>query len=388
MKIVHIISGLGVGGAEVCLCRFVEQSQKDSVQNVVISLSGEGDVAPRLRRSGCEVLALNMGKSWRTLYVLLELVRLVRRIGPDVVQTWMYHADLAGGLMVFISRLVDWFDLRRPRSTPTLVWGVHHTAFPRFREGFVLGAVARLCARLSSAIPDAIICCADAARVSHIKHGYCSKKIYLVRNGFDTELFRPCKSARDDLRMKLGLPADCRIVGIAGRYHAIKDIGNFIDAVAIVGAREPDIQFVMMGHGFSKGNGHLEDRIAVKGLESRVHLMGPTSNIQESLAGLDVFCLSSRSEGLPTVIGEAMSCGVPCVATDVGDTASLIGETGVVVPPKDSIRLADGILSIVNLSSEERRELGQRARHRIVRHFPLHAACRGYLRLYGRLRVR
>lgn len=385
MKVFHIISGLGVGGAEVCLCRFVEQSQKDGIHNVVVSLSGEGDLAPRLRSVGCEVIALNMGKSWRDFQALFELIRLVRSAAPDVMQTWMYHADLVGGLAVCASRVVDWFGFREHPSRPTLVWGVHHTAFPQFREGFILGAVSRLCACLSSVVPDAIICCADAARVSHIEHGYHREKMHLVRNGFDTTLFKPLTRARQDLRLKLGLPADCRVVGIAGRYHAIKDIGNFIDAAAIVGDREPDIHFVMMGHGLGKDNDHLKHQIAARGLDSKVHLMGPTRDIHESLAGLDVFCLSSRSEGLPTVIGEAMSCGVPCVATNVGDTATLIGETGVVVPPQDSKKLAEGILSIANMATPDRLGLGQRARSRILRQFPLRAACQGYLRLYGRL---
>ncbi|OAJ53701.1 hypothetical protein A6V36_35720 [Paraburkholderia ginsengiterrae] len=388
MKVFHIISGLGVGGAEICLCRFVEQSQKSGIRHVVVSLSGEGNLAPRLRSAGCEVIALNMGKSWRFFYTLFELIRLIRNVDPDVIQTWMYHADFVGGLAMCTSRIFDWLDFGRHPIRPALVWGVHHTAFPKFREGLVLGAVARLCACLSSVVPDAIICCADAARVSHVRHGYCSKKIHLVRNGFDTALFKPLARARHELRNKLGLPVDCRLVGIAGRYHAIKDIGNFIDAVAIVGAQEPDIQFVMMGHGLSQDNDHLKNRIAVKGLESRVHLIGPTKEIQNSLAGLDIFCLSSRSEGLPTVIGEAMSCGVPCVATNVGDTAALIGDTGVVVPPEDSKRLADGILAVANLSTTERHDLGQRARNRILRNFQLRTACQSYLRLYGRLNVR
>lgn len=385
MKVFHVISGLGVGGAEVCLCRFVEKSQKDGVQNIVVSLSGEGELGPRLRGAGCEVISLNMGKSWRSFYALIELVRIVRTANPDVIQTWMYHADLVGGLATCASRLVDRLGFQRRQSSPALVWGVHHTAFPNFREGAVLGAAARLCAWLSPAIPDAIICCADAARISHAKHGYCPEKVHVVRNGFDTCLFEPSSRAREDLRSKLGLAAKSRIIGIAGRYHAIKDFGNFLGAAAIVRATEPEVQFVMMGHGLSPDNLSLKDQIVRKDLSAVVHLLGPTENIQDVMAGLDVFCLSSRSEGLPTVIGEAMSCGVPCVATNVGDTAALIGDTGIIVPAENSERLAAGILSIIQLTDGERQSLGQRARARILQHFPLEAACRNYLRLYSGL---
>jgi glycosyltransferase involved in cell wall biosynthesis len=177
-------------------------------------------------------------------------------------------------------------------------------------------------------VPDTIVCCAEAAMRTHIGGGYCMQRMRVIYNGFDVDLFKLRK--RDDvpLRKLLSLDMHAPIVGIVGRYDPAKDYGNFVAAIAKVSQHLPGCHFVMIGKGLDDDNIELRSLIDDAGVSRICHLVGRCSELHILIPGFDLFCLSSRSEGSPTVVGEAMACGVPCVATDVGDTRFLVGETG------------------------------------------------------------
>jgi glycosyltransferase involved in cell wall biosynthesis len=228
-----------------------------------------------------------------------------------------------------------------------------------------------------------IVCCGEAARLSHVRGGYCDARMQVIFNGFDLELFKPRRRESDPLREALGFDPATKIVGIVGRYDPAKDYGNFISAVARVSAKEPECRFVMIGRGLDEGNQELAAMIDQAGIRNVCRLTGARSDVHLLISALDVFCLSSRSEGLPTVVGEAMACGVPCVATDVGDTAALIGETGRLVPSGDPEALAAGIVSLLSLEREEREQLGKQARKRITSRFSIERCWASYRHVYS-----
>ena len=381
MKIVHIITDLAFGGAEMLLVGLIRTSQRDGLEHVVISLSAEAPLAERLVSLGVQVRILGMGRSAPSARLFRQLVQWLDELEPDVVQTWMYHADLLGGTATYAAQA-----LRRLRGghvkRPALVWGIHHTDLRLTGSSQITRWVARACALMSSRVPDVIVCCAEAAKSSHRLGGYCGGRMKVIHNGIDLNRYRASSDARENLRRSLGIDAFAPVVGIVGRYHPVKDHATFAAAMRVVLDARPQCRFVMMGQGLEPGNAELVALLDATQTRHACHLLGPQPELQTLLGGLDVFCLSSKSEGLPMVIGEAMACEVPCVATDVGDTALLIGSTGRVVPPEDPVALGRALIAMLSLPHSERAALGQAARSRIQNLFSMEASWRRYEETY------
>ncbi|WP_250536215.1 glycosyltransferase [Caballeronia sp. AZ10_KS36] len=386
MKIVHIITALPADGAEMLLYRLIRASRGTGVQHTVISLSSEDTLAARIREAGADVRILGMRRGVPGPRKFATLIRWLDELDPDVVQTWLYHGDLMGGLAVHAASA--WRRMRGLRAPrPALVWGIHHTDLRSTGSNRMTRWVTRACALLSARVPDSIICCGEAARRSHAHGGYYANKMMVIPNGFEADVFKPMPHARETLRRALGFDADAPVIGIVGRYHPVKDYPNFIAAMRRVLQGLPHCRFVMAGRGLDESNGELVAWLREAGVEHACRLLGALRDPQTTLAALDVFCLSSRSEGLPTVVGEAMACGVPCVATDVGDTKWLIGETGFVVPPQDADALADALVAMLTLSEETRAALGKAARERIDRQFSIDTTWRRYEETYRGIRT-
>ncbi|MDR5752719.1 MULTISPECIES: glycosyltransferase [unclassified Caballeronia] len=385
MRIVHITSGLSVGGAEMMLYRLIKTSQREGVQHTVISLSSVDMLGDRIRALGVEVKILGMSRSAPNPFLLFKLVQWILAYRPDVVQTWMYHADLFGGIAACMARwIVRWRGVDAKRLT--LAWGVHQTEFPPFSANKKLALIAKTCAVLSRYVPDLIVCCAEAAKRTHSAGGYCAPRMQVILNGFDLELFRPQARQRDPLRALLGVAADTPIVGIVGRVDPAKDHENFIAAIGKTSRAFPHCHYVMIGKGLDATNVELTSLIRKAKVADVCHLLGARDDVHRLIPFFDIFCLSSRSEGLPTVVGEAMACGVPCVATDVGDTATLIGATGKLVAKEDADALASGLIALLGLSDEARLELGMKARQRMQTHFSIDTSWRTYESAYERVR--
>lgn len=358
MKVVHVIVGLQTGGAELMLQRLLRaQRAAGEVPATVVSLTEVGAVGQRLRDEGFEVLALQMRSPLAAWRVWLRLRALLRQYRPDLVQCWMVHADLLGGLAA------------RAAGIRAIVWGVRTTDFsinpPATR------AVRWLCARLSSRVPHTIVCAAAASLRAHVEAGYDARRMLVIPNGFDAALWQPDAQRGAALRAELGLPDDAPVVGCIGRFHAAKDFHNFVLAAGQVVSRLPGCRFLMVGRGLDRSNAALQAWLDATGHAAAFVLAGERHDVSACMNALDVFVLSSRSEGFPNVVGEAMATARPCVVTDVGDAAALLGTTGRVVPARDPAALAAAIVELLALSSEERRNLGQAARARLIAEFSL-----------------
>lgn len=371
MRILHVITGLNLGGAEVMLARLLRASAHEGATREVISLTSLGVIADRLRPLGVPVHAVGMGRLPDPA-ALARLAALARRFRPDVVQTWMYHADLLGGLAA------------RLGTDARVVWGIHNNALDPADTRRTTRWTARLCARLSRRVPDRIVCVSRAARDLHVALGYAAERCLVVPNGFDLDEFRPDAARRREARAELDLDEGAVAFGLVARVHPQKDHATFLRAAALLAAREPAARFVLCGAGTAPGDA-LARAVGAAGLTGRFRLLGAREDVPRLLCALDVACLSSTSEAFPLSLGEAMATGVPCVATDVGDCALLVGDAGRVVPARDPAALAAAWEELVRLGRDGRARLGAAARARIAARFGIGRAAEAYARLYRSL---
>jgi glycosyltransferase involved in cell wall biosynthesis len=367
MRIVHVIIDLTSGGAELMLKRLAVAQADSRYEHQVISLRSQATVGPMLQEAGIRVDALGMRSSRDMPRVVAQLVRELKIRRPDIVQTWMYHSDLLGGIAARIA------------GVPHLIWGVRIADInPKMGISGSTAWVRRACARLCSRLPERVVYVAHSARQVHERLGYDASKGVVIPNGYVLSDVPP----RGRLRAELGLGAEALIVGSAGRFSAQKDPQSFVAAASELAARHPHMRFVMIGRNYTHDNAELVGWIAAGGHGDRFYLMGERHDLDACLADMDIFCLHSIGEGFPNVVAEAMSVGTPCVVTDVGDAAFLIDDTGTAVPPSQPDALAAAIEAMASLHPERRRELGAAARERVARHFSIEAVSRQYETLY------
>lgn len=372
-RVVHVITGLTRGGAEMMLYKLLSRLDRSRFESAVICLREEGPVADRIRKLGVPVESVGMGARVSDVRRLLLLRARLRKRAPDLVQTWLYHADLAGGLAakLFVGVPVVW-GIRMSRVDPLA-----------FKRPTI--AVARLCAWLSPWIPDRIVCCSETGRRNHAEFGYDQRKMIVIPNGFDTDELHPDEAARGSVRDELGVPHPSPLIGLVARFDAHKDHETFVRAAGLVRERFPEARYLLVGHGIDRQNAALARWIETAGIRDACHLLGVRDDVARLTAACDVAVSSSFGEGFSNAIGEAMACGVPCAVTDVGDSSWIIGDTGRVVPPRKPEALADAICELLSLDAGARRRLGEAARRRVVESFELSSIVRRYEDLYTEL---
>ena len=360
MKIVHIIIGLGRGGAEMVLTRLIKAHQANpDYEHVVISLTDMGCYGSQLVKIGVPVYALGLKNAFGLLRVFWLLVRRLRELKPNVVQTWMYHADLLGGLAAKLA------------GEPPVIWGIHSVDLRRGTNR-TTRVLQKLCAWFSTWLPALILCVAEASRRSHIAVGYDSGRMLVVPNGFDVEPTEILPAEVAELRARYGLRPENILVGCIGRFHPDKDHRNFVEAAVLLRAKYSLARFMMVGAGLDANNSALKSWIEAGHMSDHFILLGERSDVPLCLCAIDVFCSSSRTEAFPLVVGEAMTLARPLVVTDVGDTALLVGDTAIVVERENPRALALGLSTLLDASVEQRKALGLRAQTRVRREFSIY----------------
>jgi glycosyltransferase involved in cell wall biosynthesis len=296
----------------------------------------------------------------------------MRKSRPDIVHTWMYHADMFGGLA---ARLV---------GNRNVIWGIRVDELTS-GDARATVLVRRICAWLSRWVPRTIVCVAAAAWRSHVRVGYDATRMIVVPNGVDLSSMTASAEQRDSLRQACGSGPEELVIGTVGRFNTGKDQHNFIRAAGLLARRREGLRFLMVGRGLDKDNDELMRWIEQTGCAERFTLLGERADVPVCLAAMDIFCLSSRAEGFPNAAAEAMAMGLPCVVTDAGDAALLVADTGVVVPKEDSSALAEGLDSLLAMAPEARRSMGQRARARIQAEFTVERNRERFESIYQRL---
>jgi len=375
MNILHVITGLDRGGAELMLARLVRHHrQAGDYRHRIVSLGALGSVGETLAAEGFSITALNMRGPLHLPGAVRRLSALIRRERPDVVQCWMYHADLVGGLAA------------RLAGCRNVIWGVRVAdIFPAMGVARSTLLVRRLCAALSRRLPSRIVYVAESARRVHERLGYDGSKSIVIPNGYDFPTPPAAERFRKHRRRELALSDDGLLIGSAGRFSPQKGYRGLVQAAASLDARRSDARYLLVGREVERSNAELTGWLADHRVSDRFELLGERSDLVEWLAAMDVFVLNSLCEGFPNVVAEAMSVAVPCIVTDVGDAALLVGDTGIVIQPSDPEGLAAAMGQLAALAPEARRALGERARARVEENFSMPVIVRRFEALYEAL---
>lgn len=367
----HIINDLSIGGAEMMLYKLLAETDRTRFAPVVISLMHHAALRQRIEALGIEVHTTKMRPGLPSPMGLWRLVRLMRSINPDLIFGWMYHSCIAAHLGKLFSS----------RRSPIL-WSIHYSIDSLEKEKRLTALAIRVCAFLSK-LPAQIVFVSRASQLQHSPLGYTLQNSCVIPNGIDVTEFAPSPEARSSVRSELGLPENAILIGMMGRYHPVKDHANFLRAAARLSKLHPHTQFLLIGRNVDTNNRELLASIQELGLAHHTHLLGERHDMPRLAAALDVFSLSSAyGESFPNVVGEAMACEVPCVVTDVGDTAWILGNTGRVVPPRDAVALADAWREMMDLGPGGRQDLGRQARSRVIENFTLGSVVARYDSLY------
>lgn len=354
------------------LYKLLSSMNQSRFESTVVSMMDKGSVGARIEALGIPVYELGMINGRPTIGAMWRLIRLLRSLEPDIIQGWMYHGNISALLVkIFIAK------------HPPVLWNIRQTLYSMEKEKWLTQLVIRTASYLS-AMAARIIYNSRVSTIQHETIGYRSGKRIILSNGFDIKRFCPSVDTLNIKHQALGFDENTLVIGLFARYHPMKDHTNFINAANIVYLTRPDVHYVLVGRNVSSSNPDMLELVNASAARDNFHLLGERSDIPELMAAIDIAVVSSAwGEGFSNALGEAMACGTPCVVTDVGDSAWILGESsGEVVAPRDPDALAAGMLKLLNMEKEKRRALGHNARQRIVDEFSIEKIAHQYEVLY------
>lgn len=376
LRVVHLVPDLALGGAETALVRLVEGLDRARFASLVVTLRDGGSLVARAEAAGARVASLGMRTRLPSPMTVARLRAVLRAFAPDVLQGWMYHGNLAA-----------WLGARLLPEPPAVAWNVRQSLasdahlHERATTRLAIRANVVLCRQV-----ERIVFNAHSSAAQHAALGFDASRGEVVPNGFDAARFRPDPAARAALRAELGLPGNALLAGMVARVHPVKRHDLFLAAVAAATQGGLDVHGVVAGSGASPASAEIARLVAASGASGRIHLLGERTDVERILPALDVLVSASGwAEGFPNVVGEAMACGVPCLVTDTGDCASIVGDAGVVVRPGDGAQLATALVALLRRPAEERAQMGARGRARILASFTLERCVARYAELYASL---
>lgn len=368
IKVLHVITGLGNGGAERSLFNLVT-SRQSGIRHSVISLSGMGSYGLLIKDAGIPIEAVGIRSFSTAVGAISRLRALVRQVVPDVLQGWMYHGNLATSLARQPGIPVAW-NIRQ--SLPD----IHEEKFGT-RAAIKAGCV--FSKRVNRTVYNSFV-----AKEHHEALGYVSENSVVIPNGFDTQRWRPNAFARNKIRAELELPPKAPVLGFVGRNHPVKDLPTLLISLKTLMAENPSLYVVIAGEGTGPESPALACHYAVLPME-RLRCIGIRFDVPDLMACFDIFCICSRAEAFPNVLGEAMATGLPCVSTDVGDCREILGNTGLLVPASNPLRLNEALNSLLAMHDLDRITLGKAARVRIENRFSIQKTMCLYAHIYQEL---
>lgn len=371
MIIVHVITGLEQGGAENALYRLVTISNPQ-LKHVVISLMSDGYYKHKLIQKNIDVYDLDLRKGQLSLLSLVKLFRLIKRISPDIVQTWMYHADLIGGVCAKLNNV-------------PVVWGIHNFNLSSDAISFSTRIIVKICAILSRWLPDKIITCSKNAILSHKKAGYSIEKFKVIPLGYDFEVLDLVPNARSEFINEHNISESSFIFGTLARWDPQKDHRNLLAAFSLVSKENSNVYCVLYGSKINSENLHLLNLIKEFNIDSnKIILGGITNSISNAMSTFDVHVLSSIGEAFPNVVAEAMACETLVIVTDVGDAAMITGNFGWIVPPSNHIALKDAMIKSIELKRNKQLWAQRKidSRQFVKQHFSLSKMLSSYLEVW------
>jgi len=368
MKVLHVIGSLEDGGAEAVLYSLIRETPH--IDHVVVPLAGRGKYVRLLENAGVEVRPLDVERGvFSILKALKRLKRLLDETQPSVIQTWMYHAAIFGILSC-------------TRNAGVRIYmGIHNTAVERRHNRLPTYACIHSLRYLHDRFTG-VIYCSNSAQQAHEGVGYPSRNAKVITNGVCTRTFRPCYDSRRKLRAAFGISGAAHLFGMVARVHPQKNHEALLHAVAELRQRTmKPFKVLLVGRG-TNNTPALRKAILDSNIGEYILALGPRNDIPGLMSAIDTLVLpSAYGEAFPMVLCEAMSCGTPCIATDVGDSAAIVGNTGLVVPPGNSEALTGAMLRRLD-GPPERTVHDDMARKRAIQEFSIATMAQGYERLW------
>ncbi len=369
-KIAIISTCLDRGGAENALLNLLKTVERERYAPTVFSLRPIGSLGDEIKALGIETASANLIGRMNLMGGIKSIKRWLSVTRPDLIQGWMYHGNLSGSIG----------SRRHP-----VIWSIH--SFPN--AAALCATTTKLAVTLSRKISHshsrAIIYCSRHALDLHTRLGFQSEIVEFIPNGIDTKRFTNSPSLKSDARRQFGIHPQNLAVGMAARYHPVKGHADFVRAAAQIAQSRANVQFLLCGRGVTPENDPLKAAIQKTGMAERFRLVGEQADMCAFYAALDILASSSVSEAFPLSLCEASCMGVPCVATDAGDSAEIIGNPDLIVPCSDPTRLAEKIVWLLDLDSESRSQLGQNARTRVEEQFSVLRMAAGYADVWERV---
>jgi len=369
MKLIFIIISLNTGGAQSALVRILKNINRKKFQVTVISLTDKGELGDSIIKLGFPLFALGMKKNLSIVLSVIKLIKLIKKLKPDIIHTWMYHSDLIGGL---VAKLLN---------IKLIIWGIRSADFFSSKTPKSTKFIVKICTFLSYYLPNKIVYNSSKGQEFHQNIGYDSNKSYLIENGVDINKFKPNEEARKLFRKKLNIDYHKQVVGLIARYDNLKNHKGFVEMASYISELEKKIEFVMIGDDI-KNNRTILSLLNKKNIYDKFHLLESVKDIENVIVGLDAVVITSTSESFPNVLIESMSCGVPCFSTDVGDVSNIINRKEWVVPINDMKKLANVCLNYFSHEDHDKNLMKKEMIDRTHKKFNSNLATDSYEKLY------
>lgn len=330
-KIIHIINSLEIGGAENVLFNLIEDNSNKEI--LIICLIKKGFYGKILEKQGYRVFNINLKKDIFIFSKLFKLIFLLIKFKPKTVHTWLNHSNLLGGIFAKILGIKNIF------------WSIHHDY--EYSNLFMMLEI-KLLSILSHFIPNKIIYCSKSSRVNHLANGFKKDDAILIENGVCISKFKYNNKLRNILRDEFKIKKNCLVLGNISRYHPIKDHYTLLNAFSKLKQNNVNFKAILVGKGLTEENNKLTSIINKYNLQENIILYGPCKEVYKIINAFDLTILSSKSESFPITLIESMSCGIPCISTDVGDAKNIIGNSGWTIEKENYLALAYCINNIYN----------------------------------------
>ena len=361
-KICHIITGLERGGAERFLFNLLTAGDlSKKTNNMVISLMSEGYYGPLLKEHNIPLTCLNLNRGQINIESVIKLKQIMNNKKPDIIQGWMYHGNLAALLGTFITK-----------KKTKLSWNIR-LSLETFSQMKLKTRLAIKLGAMLSKRANLIIYNSTRSLNQHRKLGFSSSNDYFIPNGFDIKKWKPNKNLKYKIRNSLNIANNAKVIGYVGRGEKQKNLPKLFKVFDIVKKKHPNVILIAVGKNLEKFASNSD----------RIIFLGERSNVQEIMTSFELLCLTSKAEGFPNVIGEAMLSALPCISTDVGDTKNILGKTGWIVPTNSTTLFAKYLDNVLKMPEKELKKYGKSARKLIINNYDINKIRSQYISLYN-----
>ncbi len=356
INVLFLTRSLNYGGTEIQLATLATNLDQSVFSTSIVSYYSEGELVINIESAGIPFYTTNKSGRHDVIKFTINLIKIIYTVKPKVVYGFLYEPNIISAFLIFMFPSIH------------VIFGIRNANMDLSKYDY-FSRLSKKLESLSAHFADLIIANSEAGKEECLLRGFPKNKLVVIHNGIDTDRFHPDPGKRKQFRENFNIPKNAIVIGLVGRVDPIKDHANFIHAARILSTKYNNIFFLCAGARNNPYWNGLSELIESSRLGKRLIWVDACDTIEDVYNGLDICCLSSISEGFPNAICEAMSCGIPCVTTDVGDTRKIIRDTGIVVPPKDPEALATGLETMINFPVRKRKELGLLARTRIIQQF-------------------